>query len=169
MRRESRLDARIVPDTARRVGPLERMARSSTFQATASPIMMLLLWEALVRVGVLDARFFPAPSAVLQELWVLLASGELLVHLGYTLSRVAVGFALGAIPAVLLGIAATISHTAVVWGIAFAGLYLWRGVDAETISEADFVVRINIASTKSYVSSILQRYRESLAKENAAA
>ena len=44
-----------------------------------------------------------------------------------------------------------------------------RGVDAETISEADFVVRINIASTKSYVSSILQRYRESLAKENAAA
>jgi nickel/cobalt exporter len=35
--------------------------------------------------------------------------------------------------AVLLGIAATISHTAVVWGIAFAGLYLWRGVDAETV------------------------------------
>ena len=35
--------------------------------------------------------------------------------------------------AVLLGIAATISHTAVVWGIAFAGLYLWRGIDAETV------------------------------------
>ncbi|CAD7054266.1 High-affinity nickel-transporter (plasmid) [Pseudorhizobium banfieldiae] len=35
--------------------------------------------------------------------------------------------------AALLGIAATISHTAVVWGIAFAGLYLWRGVDAETV------------------------------------
>ncbi len=33
--------------------------------------------------------------------------------------------------AVLLGVAATISHTAVVWGIAFAGLYLWRDVDAE--------------------------------------
>lgn len=35
--------------------------------------------------------------------------------------------------AVLLGIAATISHTAVVWGIAFAGLYLWRGIDAEIV------------------------------------
>ncbi len=34
--------------------------------------------------------------------------------------------------AVLLGLAATISHTAVVWGIAFAGLYLWQGVDAGT-------------------------------------
>ncbi|NTF31826.1 nickel/cobalt efflux transporter [Rhizobium skierniewicense] len=35
--------------------------------------------------------------------------------------------------AVLLGLAATISHTAVVWGIAFAGMYLWQGVDAEAI------------------------------------
>lgn len=33
--------------------------------------------------------------------------------------------------AVLLGIAATISHTAVVWGMAFAGMVLWRDVDAE--------------------------------------
>lgn len=33
--------------------------------------------------------------------------------------------------AVLLGIAATISHTAVVWGIAFAGMSIWQGVDAE--------------------------------------
>jgi nickel/cobalt exporter len=32
-----------------------------------------------------------------------------------------------------LGIAATVSHTAIVWGIAFAGLYIWRGVDAEAI------------------------------------
>lgn len=33
--------------------------------------------------------------------------------------------------AVLLGLAATISHTAIVWGIAFAGMYLWRDIDAE--------------------------------------
>jgi nickel/cobalt exporter len=35
--------------------------------------------------------------------------------------------------AVMLGIAATISHTAIVWAIAFAGLYIWQGVEAETI------------------------------------
>ncbi|PLT99061.1 nickel/cobalt efflux transporter [Sinorhizobium medicae] len=35
--------------------------------------------------------------------------------------------------AVLLGIAATISHTIIVWGIAFAGMYLWKGVDSEAI------------------------------------
>ncbi|WP_371349197.1 nickel/cobalt efflux transporter [Ancylobacter sp. IITR112] len=34
--------------------------------------------------------------------------------------------------AVLLGLAATVSHTLVVWGIALGGMYLWRGVDAES-------------------------------------
>ncbi|MBN8914699.1 MAG: nickel/cobalt efflux transporter RcnA [Rhizobiales bacterium] len=32
--------------------------------------------------------------------------------------------------AVLLGLAATLSHTLVVWGIALGGMYLWQGVDA---------------------------------------
>jgi len=35
--------------------------------------------------------------------------------------------------AVLLGLAATVSHTLIVWAIALGGLYLWRGLDAETI------------------------------------
>lgn len=35
--------------------------------------------------------------------------------------------------AFLLGLAATISHTAIVWGIAFAGMYLWRGMDTAVL------------------------------------
>ncbi|WP_137158342.1 nickel/cobalt efflux transporter [Rhizobium sp. FKL33] len=35
--------------------------------------------------------------------------------------------------AALLGLAATLSHTAVVWGIALAGMTLWQGLDAEAI------------------------------------
>ena len=34
--------------------------------------------------------------------------------------------------AILLGLAATVSHTLVVWGIALGGMYLWQGVDAES-------------------------------------
>ena len=34
--------------------------------------------------------------------------------------------------AILLGLAATVSHTAVVWAIALGGMYLGRGLDAET-------------------------------------
>lgn len=35
--------------------------------------------------------------------------------------------------AVLLGLAATVSHTLIVWGIALGGLYFWRGLDAEAV------------------------------------
>ncbi len=35
--------------------------------------------------------------------------------------------------AILLGVAATVSHTLIVWGIALGGLYFWRGMDAETV------------------------------------
>jgi nickel/cobalt exporter len=35
--------------------------------------------------------------------------------------------------AVMLGIAATVSHTLIVWAIAIGGMYLWQGVDAETL------------------------------------
>ena len=34
--------------------------------------------------------------------------------------------------AVMLGLAATLSHTAVVWGIALGGMYLWQGAAPET-------------------------------------
>jgi soluble lytic murein transglycosylase len=34
-----------------------------------------------------------------------------------------------------------------------------RGMDAATLSEADFIARIGISSTRAYVSSILERYR----------
>ncbi len=36
------------------------------------------------------------------------------------------------VQAVLLGLAATVSHTAVVWVIALGGMYLWRGVNSES-------------------------------------
>src|SRR5688572_8289423 len=34
--------------------------------------------------------------------------------------------------AVMLGLAATISHTAVVWAVAIGGMYIFKGLDAET-------------------------------------
>nr|WP_313533782.1 nickel/cobalt efflux transporter [Brucella anthropi] len=51
--------------------------------------------------------------------------------------------------AVLLGLAATVSHTLVVWTIALGGMYLWQGVDAETFEPyfqlASAVIIIGIA------------------------
>ena len=75
------------------------------FLQIASPILLLLVWEVLARFGVIDARFFSMPSEVVTRAIVLINNGTLLDATLITLRRVAVGFVLAGIPAVLLGIA----------------------------------------------------------------
>lgn len=75
-----------------------------------SPIGLLLLWELTVRIGLLDPRFFPAPSVILQQLVVLSASGELWENTWASLRRLFWGFLLGGIPALLLGISMGLSR-----------------------------------------------------------
>ncbi len=70
----------------------------------ASPIVLLLIWEVLVRARILDWRFFPAPSQVLKTLIELITSGVLLQHIGISLTRIAAGFALGSGAGLILGL-----------------------------------------------------------------
>ena len=72
--------------------------------STLSPLTLLLLWEFTVRGGILDQRFFPAPSAVLRALGEMVLSGDLFSHLSISLRRIFAGFLLGAIPGVALGL-----------------------------------------------------------------
>ena len=81
-----------------------RVIRSHAAMAVLSPALLLALWEIAGRLGFLDQRFFPIPSSIAVELVSLLFSGELLAHLGWTVERVAIGFCLGAVPAILLGL-----------------------------------------------------------------
>jgi NitT/TauT family transport system permease protein len=104
MIRETDSDVRIVPDSEARPNIAQRALRSDLTMAVASPVLMLALWETLTRIGVLDARFFPTPSSVIGELSGLIASGELFVHLGWTVGRVLMGFFFGAVPGVAVGI-----------------------------------------------------------------
>jgi NitT/TauT family transport system permease protein len=69
-----------------------------------SPVLLLILWEVLVQTGMLDKRFFPAPSSIVGTFTNLITSGELWKHLTASISRIAVGFVMGAVPAILLGI-----------------------------------------------------------------
>lgn len=86
-----------------------RRLRRDRILAVASPFMILLLWEMVVRVGLLDSRVFPAPSMIGGTFERLLMSGELATHLGISLVRIAVGFLMGAIPGILLGTAMGLS------------------------------------------------------------
>lgn len=74
------------------------------FLAILSPLILLALWEVAARNGVIDARFFPAPSVIAKKGVDLAASGELWTHLSASLQRLWWGTLLGGIPALLLGI-----------------------------------------------------------------
>ncbi len=69
-----------------------------------SPVAFLVIWELLVALGALDRRFFPAPSETLARLLELLQNGELTTATVITLRRMAVGFVLAAVPAVVIGL-----------------------------------------------------------------
>lgn len=64
--------------------------------ALGAPVALVALWEASVRTGLLDARFFPPPSLVLGTFWRLAADGTLLQHTWASVVRVLAGFAIGA-------------------------------------------------------------------------
>lgn len=86
--------------------PVRRRGQQLARQGVSivSPLLLLLAWEAAARLGWIDTRFFPAPSAVLVQLQELLARGVLQQHVGITLGRIAIGFALGAVPGLVVGI-----------------------------------------------------------------
>ncbi len=69
-----------------------------------SPIVLLVVWELLLRAGVGDRRFVPAPSDIAGRFWQLTLSGELAVHTGVTLYRVLVGYFIGAVPGIAIGL-----------------------------------------------------------------
>ncbi len=93
--------------TGRTIAIAERKAAGETAErivSLLSPVLLLLIWEALVRFGFLDSRFFPAPSYVLGTFWRLIASGELFGHIAISMLRSLIGFALGGVPGLLLGL-----------------------------------------------------------------
>jgi ABC-type nitrate/sulfonate/bicarbonate transport system permease component len=69
-----------------------------------SPAILLLLWEVLADAGLIDQRFFPAPSHIATTLVKLARSGELWSNLSASLYRLFWGYLLGGVPALLLGL-----------------------------------------------------------------
>lgn len=89
------------------------------FQTTAvertisilSPLLLLGVWELLALRGVIDTRFFPAPHVIFAATWQMLlpsqsfVTGELWYHLSISLERIVIGFLIGAVPGIIIGLA----------------------------------------------------------------
>ncbi|HEX9464418.1 MAG TPA: ABC transporter permease [Alphaproteobacteria bacterium] len=75
-----------------------------------SPIGLLVLWEILIQAGIGDRRFVPAPSDIAERFYQLIVSGELPNHVAATLWRIAVGYVIGVVPAVAIGLCMAMSR-----------------------------------------------------------
>lgn len=68
-------------------------------------VAFFVLWEIAPRIGLVDAVFLPPFSTVVDALAELVASGQLIDHLGASLSRAVTGFVVALLVAVPLGVA----------------------------------------------------------------
>jgi NitT/TauT family transport system permease protein len=88
-----------VPDRTRFLDrPEHRLLRVLTL------LGLVALWEALARLGWVPVLFLPSPLGVLAEGWDMLLSGEILAHLGASLRRLVLGFALGSTLGIAVGV-----------------------------------------------------------------
>jgi NitT/TauT family transport system permease protein len=70
-----------------------------------SPVFLIGLWELAARLGLIDVRFFPAPSKVFAVMWSLIENGMLVTNVWASLQRLFWGILWGGIPALILGVA----------------------------------------------------------------
>lgn len=72
--------------------------------AFLSPSLLLVLWEVLARLNVIDVRLFSRPSLIFEALYPLVKTGELFRHAYISVQRIVLGFFCGAVPGVVLGL-----------------------------------------------------------------
>jgi sulfonate transport system permease protein len=80
--------------------------------ALALPVALGVAWEVAVRTGVAPGRLMPPPSRLMHTAIALTRSGELQTHVAATMTRVAIGFGVGAIAGTLMGMLTGASETA---------------------------------------------------------
>jgi ABC-type nitrate/sulfonate/bicarbonate transport system permease component len=77
---------------------------SERLMSIVAPIGVFALWELLADTHVIDTRFFPAPSSIAGTFGTLIGNGQLLANTTISLERLFIGFLLGAIPALIIGL-----------------------------------------------------------------
>ena len=70
----------------------------------AAPLLLLTVWETLSRSQAIDPRYWPPPSSLSGTAGDLIRDGSLITDVRVSLGRILVGFALGALPAVIFGL-----------------------------------------------------------------
>jgi ABC-type nitrate/sulfonate/bicarbonate transport system permease component len=79
--------------------------RESGIAGAATLVALVLLWQAGASAGLIPTLFLPAPFAIARALWFLAISGEMWQQVSVSLYRIAVGWTLGTVAGIALGLA----------------------------------------------------------------
>jgi len=104
------LDAGPVEPAPERARERRRVPRSAGLQRLVSPTVLLLLWQAASSTGLLPERLIAAPVRIARTAADLTTDGTLPDAIAVSLQRVVEGFAIGAVAAIVLALAAGLSR-----------------------------------------------------------
>ncbi|QND71417.1 ABC transporter permease [Tardiphaga robiniae] len=79
--------------------------KRNTVAGALGTVGFFAVWEAISSSGLVNNIMLPAPTTIVLSGWELLASGELLRHLGASLWRSLLGFVVGSVLAIAVGVA----------------------------------------------------------------
>ena len=71
--------------------------------AILSPLAALGVWQLFSNMGWIDQRYVPSPVSIAQAGWDLALSGQLARDIGASLRRLVVGYIVGAVPGIAIG------------------------------------------------------------------
>lgn len=127
--------------TSRRVTS-PRLPPARVMRSLVLPLAIIVVWEAVGRLQLVDPTLLPTPFAVLKELVRLTVSGELAANLAVSSRRVLLGFAIGTSVATVFGaitgyslywrgvIDPTVHALRTIPGLAWIPMFiLWLGID----------------------------------------
>ncbi|ATP38843.1 alkanesulfonate transporter permease subunit [Solibacillus sp. R5-41] len=74
------------------------------FRPWVIPIVLLIIWEIIVRIEIVSPSLFPSPITILTTGWNLSVSGDLTTHIGVSLGRALTGMLIGGAIGFVLGV-----------------------------------------------------------------
>jgi ABC-type nitrate/sulfonate/bicarbonate transport system permease component len=84
---------------------MTRRRRWELLLSLLGPLAVLGMWEFLSRTKIIDPRFWPAPTSLIDTLRDEISSGALFTNVRISLVRVLIGFVIAAVPGVIIGLA----------------------------------------------------------------
>jgi NitT/TauT family transport system permease protein len=80
------------------------MKRAELLVRIAAPVSIVLAWQIAVQTRILNPGLFPPPTAIVASFIGYATSGDLATNAFWTFQRLIIGFILGGVPGVLVGL-----------------------------------------------------------------